>query len=140
MHTNQTGAISEDFGKLLLRVTLGLLILLHGISKVIGGAAFITGTVAKMGFPPALGYLVYVGEVIAPLLVLFGVWARLGGLIIAINMVVAILLVHTSQFFTMSKTGGWALELQGMYLVSALAVALLGAGRYSVGGSGGRWN
>jgi putative oxidoreductase len=40
----------------------------------------------------------------------------------------------------MSKTGGWALELQGLYLVSALAVALLGAGRYSVGGSGGRWN
>jgi len=140
MHKNQTGAVSEDFGKLLLRATLALLILFHGISKVIGGAAFITGAVAKMGFPPALGYLVYVGEVVAPLLVLFGVWARLGGLIIAINMVVAILLVHTSQFFTMSKTGGWALELQGMYLVSALAVALLGAGRYSVGGSGGRWN
>jgi putative oxidoreductase len=140
MHKNQTGAISEDFGKLLLRVTLALLILLHGISKVIGGVAFITGTVAKMGFPPALGYLVYVGEVIAPLLVLFGVWARLGGLIIAINMVVAILLAHTSQLFTISKTGGWALELQGMYLVSALAVALLGAGRYSVGGAGGRWN
>src|SRR3569832_1966676 len=97
MHKNQTGAVSEDFGKLLLRVTLALLILFHGISKVIGGAAFITGAVAKMGFPPALGYLVYEGEVIAPLLVLFGVWARLGGLIIAINMVVAILLVHTSQ-------------------------------------------
>jgi putative oxidoreductase len=140
MLKNQTGAVSEDLGKLILRVTLALLILFHGIAKVIGGAAFITGMVAKSGLPPAVGYLVYVGEVIAPLLVLFGVWARLGGLIIAINMVVAILLVHTSQFFTISKTGGWALELQGLYLVSALAVALLGAGRYSVGGSGGRWN
>jgi putative oxidoreductase len=140
MNKNQTGGISEDFGKLILRVTLALLILFHGVSKVIGGAAFITGMVAKAGFPPALGYLVYVGEVIAPLLVLFGVWARLGGLVIVINMVIAILLVHTSQFFTMSKTGGWALELQALYLVSALAVVLLGAGRYSVSGAGGRWN
>jgi len=140
MHAKQTGNISEDFGKLILRVTLSALILFHGLSKVIGGVGFITGMVAKAGLPPAVGYLVYVGEVIAPLLVLFGVWARVGALVIAINMVVAILLVHTSQFFTIGKSGGWALELQGMYLVSALAVALLGAGRYSVAGSSGRWN
>lgn len=140
MHAKQTGNISEDFGKLILRVTLSALILFHGLSKVIGGVGFITGMVAKAGLPPAVGYLVYVGEVIAPLLVLFGVWARVGALVIVINMVVAILLVHTSQFFTIGKTGGWALELQGMYLVSALAIALLGAGRYSVAGSGGRWN
>jgi putative oxidoreductase len=30
--------------------------------------------------------------------------------------------------------------LQGMYLGSAVALALLGAGRYSIGGIGGRWN
>ena len=140
MHAKQTGNISEDFGKLILRVTLSVLILFHGLSKVIGGVGFITGMVAKAGLPPAAGDLVDIGEVIAPLLVLFGVWARVGALVIVINMVVAILLVHTSQFFTIGKTGGWALELQGMYLVSALAIALLGAGRYSVAGSGGRWN
>lgn len=140
MHRNQTGSISEDFGKLILRVTVAVLILFHGISKVIGGAGFITGLVAKAGLPPALGYLVYVGEVIAPLLILFGVWTRIGGLIVVINMIVAVLLVHTSQFFTMAKTGGWALELQALYFAAGLAIALLGAGRYSVAGAGGRWN
>ncbi|PWK85280.1 hypothetical protein [Fulvimonas soli] len=55
-------------------------------------------------------------------------------------MLVAIALVHLGQFFTLADTGGWALELQGMYLGAALAVALLGAGRFSAGGSGGRWN
>ena len=55
-------------------------------------------------------------------------------------MIVALLLVHTAQFFTMSQTGGWALELQGFYLATAIAVALLGAGRYSVGGLAGKWN
>jgi putative oxidoreductase len=101
---------------------------------------FITGLVAKFGLPPALGYLVYVGEVIAPLLILFGAWTRLAALIVAANMVVAVVLVHTGELFTMAKTGGWALELQGLFLAAALAVALLGAGRYSVGGLNGRMN
>jgi putative oxidoreductase len=40
----------------------------------------------------------------------------------------------------LNKQGGWALELQGMFLFGALAVAFLGAGRFSVGGTGGRYN
>jgi putative oxidoreductase len=59
---------------------------------------------------------------------------------VVINMIVALMLVHTSQFFSMSQTGGWALELQGFYLFVAVAVALLGAGRFSIGGAGGKWN
>jgi putative oxidoreductase len=130
----------EDLGRLVLRVALAVLLLFHGVSKLIGGVGFITGMLAKMGLPEAIGYLVYVGEVIAPLLILFGVWTRLAALIVAGNMIVAVLLVHTKQFFTMSETGGWALELQGMYFFAAIALALLGAGRYSVGGRAGKWN
>lgn len=136
----QKGGVAEDMGKFILRATLAILILFHGISKIIGGPGMILGLVAKAGLPSAVGYLVYVGEVIAPLLILFGAWTRLAALIVAINMVIAVALVHTSQIFTMGKTGGWALELQGIYLAAALAVALLGAGRYSVGGASGRWN
>ena len=50
-----------------------------------------------------------VGEVIAPLFVVFGLWTRLGALIIAGNMIVAVLLVHTAQFFALNATGGWEL-------------------------------
>jgi putative oxidoreductase len=96
--------------------------------------------VAKAGFPSSLGYLVYVGEVVAPVLLILGLWTRPAALIVVINMVVAILLVHTHQFLTVSASGGWSLELQGMYLITALAITLLGAGRFSVGGTNGRWN
>lgn len=130
----------DDLGKLLLRVVLALLLLFHGLSKLSGGVGFITDMLGKMGLPGAIGYLVYVGEVIAPLLILFGVWTRAAALVIAGNMIVAVLLVHTAEFFTLSKTGGWALELQGMFFFAALAVALLGAGRYSLGGRAGKWN
>ena len=130
----------EDQGKLLLRVVLSLMLLFHGVSKLIGGVGFIAGMLEKAGLPGAFGYLVYVGEVIAPLMILFGLYTRVAALVVAINMVVALLLVHTGEFFSLNQTGGWALELQGMYLGGALAVALLGAGRYSVGGAAGRWN
>jgi putative oxidoreductase len=130
----------DDGGKLVLRVVLGVLILFHGIAKVIGGPAFIVGVAEKAGLPGALGYLVYVGEVLAPLLLILGLWTRVGALIIVINMIVAVLLVHTSDVFTVNSSGGYGLELQAMYLFSAIAVALLGAGRYSLGGIDGRWN
>ena len=130
----------DDAGRLLLRVVLGLLILLHGIAKLKGGPDYIVGTVVKAGLPAVFGYFVYVGEVLAPLLLIAGLWTRAAAAIVAINMVVAVLLVHMNQLFTLSKTGGWALELLGMFFFTAVAVALLGAGRYSVGGVNGKWN
>lgn len=138
--SNGVESSREDLGRLVLRVTLALLLLFHGISKLVGGVGFITGMLEKMGLPGAIGYLVYVGEVVAPLLMLVGLWTRAAALIVAGNMIVAVLLVHTRELFTMSETGGWALELQGMYFFAAIAVALLGAGRYSIGGRAGRWN
>jgi putative oxidoreductase len=138
--TSAIASSTDDVGKLVLRAALAILLLFHGVSKLIGGVGFITGMLAKAGLPPAVGYLVYIGEVVAPLLILLGIWTRAAALVVVINMIVALLLVHTGEFFTMSKTGGWALELQGFYLASAIAVALLGAGRYSVGGVTGKWN
>ncbi|MGI4849342.1 MAG: DoxX family protein [Janthinobacterium lividum] len=127
---------ADNLGKLVLRVALALMILLHGFWKITHGAEQITGMVANAGLPAALGYLVYVGEIVAPLMVLLGVLARLGGLVIAVNMVVAFVLVHHSQLLSLNKQGGWALELQGMYLFGAIAVALLGAGKYALGKQG----
>jgi putative oxidoreductase len=132
--------IMDDRGKLVLRVLLAVLILFHGVSKLIHGIGPISGMLAKAGLPGVLGYLVYIGEVVAPLLLLVGVFTRAAALVVVVNMIVALLLVHTRQFFTLNDTGGWALELQGMYLGSAVAIALLGAGRYSLGGVGGRFN
>ena len=131
---------SDDLGKLLLRVTLGVLILLHGVAKVMSGPGFVLSATTSAGLPAAVGYLVYVGEVLAPVLLILGVWSRLGGLIIVGNMVFAIFLVHMKQLWSINSTGGWALELQGMFLMAGLVVALIGAGRFSIGGRGGRWN
>lgn len=130
----------EDAGKLILRVSLGLMILFHGVSKLFHGVDGISGMLAAHGLPAGVAYLVLIGEVLAPVLLIVGLWARLAAIVVAINMLVAVLLAHTAQFFTLTPQGGWALELQGMYFLSAVAVALLGAGWLSVGGARGRWN
>lgn len=133
-------AAGEDAGKLVLRLVVGVLILLHGLAKLVGGVGFIAGLLGKIGLPAALAYLVFIGEVLAPLLLILGLWTRAAALVVAINMLVAVLLVHTGELLQRNETGGWALELQGMFLFGAVAIALLGAGRYSLGGVSGRWN
>ena len=129
-----------DAGKLVLRIVLGVLVLFHGVAKITGGNAFVTGVVTKAGLPEGLAYLVYVGEVLAPLFVIVGAWTRPAALGIVVNMIVAVLLVGRSSLFVTNQYGGYGLELEAMFLFSALAVALLGAGRYSVSGADGRWN
>ncbi|VTU33031.1 Putative oxidoreductase CatD [Variovorax sp. PBS-H4] len=131
---------SDDTGKLVLRVALGVLILLHGIAKISGGVGFVSTMLASHGLPGALAYLVYVGEIIAPVLLIIGLYTRPAAWIVVINMLVAVWLVHMKQIGLLNKQGGWELELQGMFFFSALAVAFMGAGRFSIGGSGGRYN
>jgi putative oxidoreductase len=131
---------SDDTGKLILRLALGILILLHGIAKLSSGVGFVAGMLTSNGLPGVLAYLVYVGEIVAPVLLIIGLYTRPAAWITVINMLVAIWLVHMKDIAVIGKTGGWALELQGMFLFAALAVAFLGAGRFSVGGTGGRYN
>jgi putative oxidoreductase len=124
--------MNDSIGKLILRVALGGMILMHGIAKLTGGIDFITNTVTAAGLPAFFAYGVYVGEVVAPLLVIAGFYSRIGAAIIGVNMLFAIGLVHGAEFFTLNQTGGWALELQGMFLFTAIAVALIGPGRYRI--------
>ena len=124
--------MKDDLGKLVLRLALGIFMLFHGYAKIVKGVSGIEASLIGIGWPAWVAYGVYIGEVIAPLLVIFGFYARLGGLIIVINMIFAIVLSHSHQLYDLGRSGGWALELQGFFLLTGLVVALIGAGRYGV--------
>jgi putative oxidoreductase len=124
--------MGDDVGKLILRITLGGLILLHGIAKLSKGVSGIEGMLQGIGLPTALAFGVYIGEVLSPILVLVGFYARVGAGLIAVNMLFAIVLAHRPELLTLGKSGGWALELQGMFLFTALALAFMNPGRYSI--------
>ncbi len=132
--------MTDDIGKLVLRVSVALLILLHGIAKLQSGVGGIAGMLAGHGLPAFLAYGVYLGEVVGPALVIIGLFTRIGALLMVGNMLVAFALAHMSELFSLGNMGGWALETQGLFLFGSIAIALLGAGRLSVGGLNGRYN
>lgn len=131
---------AEDIGKLILRLCIGGLLLFHGIAKLKSGVDWLQDPLAAYGLPHAVAYGVYLGEVLAPALIIIGLWTRLGAAIVIVNMLFALGLMHMPDFFTLGSGGGWRLELQGFYLLSSLALAFLGAGRISLGGKHGLLN
>ena len=127
-------SLNDDAGKLVLRLTVAGLMLFHGVAKIMhpGSLDFIGGMLAGYGLPSILAYGVYVGEVVAPLMVIVGYRARLGALLMAVNMLFAIVLAHTGDLLSLSEHGGWSVELQMFYLLTAVAVLFLGSGRHAV--------
>src|SRR6056297_2831692 len=106
----------EDTGKLLLRLTLGGLMLFHGIAKLGGDLSFIEGLLTDRGLPAWLAYGVYVGEVVTPLLMILGLFTRLSAIVFAFNMLMAIGLAHGGEIFSLGEYGEWAIEVPMLYL------------------------
>jgi putative oxidoreductase len=122
----------QDTGKLVLRLTLAGLILFHGINKLIHGIAWIGGPLAAMHLPFFIAYGVYIGEVVAPIFLVIGLWTRIAALVVAFNMLMAIGLDAWPLALTINRGGGWGIEVEAFYLLIALAIFFLGAGGLSV--------
>ncbi len=125
-------ALQQDIARLVLRLALGATILLHGIAKIRGGLGGIERMVEGHGLPGELAYGALVGEVVAPLMLLLGFHARIGALLVLVNMLFAIGLVHKGELGALGRSGGWAIELQAMFVAAAITLMLLGPGRFSV--------
>ncbi|MGN6515889.1 MAG: DoxX family protein [Rhizomicrobium sp.] len=128
---------NNDAGKFVLRMTLGVLLMFHGVHKILTGIEPVQDAVAVHHLPDFLAYFVYVGEVLAPMLVILGALTRVGAALVIANMIVALLLAHSVTLAGIDGgTGGYVLELQAFYLFCALAIALFGAGRIAIMGPG----
>ena len=138
--TAVTATRREDGGKLILRLAVGGLLLFHGIAKLKGGIGWMGGMLDGIGLPEFVGYGVYVGEVIAPLFLLAGKFARPAGLIVAFNMLVAVLLGRRDGIAALNQGGGWAIELELLFLLGGLAIWFLGSGRFAMSRGAGRWD
>ena len=124
----------EDLGKLLLRLALAVVVLFHGVFKLRHGVAWMAQPLAAAGLPALLAYGTYLAEVLAPALLLVGYKARLAALVIAFDMLMAILLVLRPMLRTVRpQGGGWGVELEVLLLSAGLTVFLIGSGRYRLG-------
>lgn len=121
-----------DVAALILRVSLGGLLFFHGWHKVVAGIDPIINMLGQYGIPAIVGYGVYIGEVIAPVLLVLGILCRLSSLAILGTMFVAWLLVGVNKTFQLNAVGAWAIEDLLLYAAMAVVVLFLGCGKYSV--------
>lgn len=124
--------MSDNIGKLLLRLMLGGMMLFHGIDKALHGIAFLKGIMHVHGLPEALAYGVYVGEILAPIFLIIGWKSRVWAGVIVVNMAFAVYLTQWSAMLKLAEHGAWAVEIPMFYLLSALIVMLLGSGKYAI--------
>lgn len=124
--------MNSAIAKLLLRVSVGGMMLPHGLGKIQGGIGFIKQVVVSAGFPEFFAYGIFIGEVIAPLLLIIGYKTKWAAYILSFNMLVAIILVHSADVLKLTSNGAWAIETQMFYVVTGLVIAFLGAGKFSV--------
>lgn len=124
---------SNSFGLLILRLSTGGLLLFHGVAKLLGGLSFVQGMLAAKGLPGFLAYGAVVGEVLAPLALILGLFTRGAAAVVAFNMLVAIAMTQLGSLCSVDpNTGGWAVELPMLYLLPALALVFTGGGRFAV--------
>jgi len=132
-NTTATPASAATSGGLLvLRAVTGLIFAAHGAQKIFEFTlAGTVGSFAQMGvpFPEIAGPVVAFVELIGGVLLALGLFTRPAGIALAIDMLVALILVHLPAGLWVSD-GGY--EFVAVLGVVALALALTGAGRFSL--------
>lgn len=129
----------QNTGLLILRLSIGGLMLFHGIHKLINGVDGLVGMFSNMGLPGFIAYGAYLGEFLAPIFIIIGYRTRLASLFVAATMLVAALTAHADDVLKIGDHGEWALELIGLYLFGAFSIFFLGAGKFAVSSSN-KWD
>ena len=124
--------MTSDIAKLILRVSVGIMMLFHGFDKVINGIDGVKQLTVSAGFLEFLAYSVFIGEIVVPVFILLGAYARAASLVLAFNMAVAIFLAYGNSLFSLGKHGAPVFELPFLYFVMSIVIFMLGSGKYAI--------
>ena len=126
----QKWPLTQNLGVVLVRLAYGTIFAIHGWQKVSGGAAEMTPMVAKLGFPLPhfFAWCAALAELLGGLSVALGLYGRAGAFFVAVNMTVAVFMVH----FSHGLTGPGGFEYPLTLLAVSLFFLLVGTGPWSV--------
>lgn len=131
----KTYSLKSSFGLLFLRVIFGICVLTHGISKIqnfTSSMQFIQELLIKNNLPQIMSYGVFVGEVIAPFLIIIGLFTRISSIIVFLNCLTILYLAHLSNLFGMTPQGGFINEIVFLYIGCSLCLIFTGSGKFAL--------
>ncbi len=121
----------QDYAAFLMRLSLGGILLAHGLLKVF--VFSIPGTVgyfASLGLPAIFAHLTIFGEIVGGVAILLGLYTRLAALL-SLPILLGAFWAHAGNGWVFSSEGGgWEFPL--LLVIVSIAVALLGSGAFAL--------
>ena len=139
---------NDSVSTFLVRISLGIVMFPHGAQKVLGwfGGYGFHGTMGfftgQMHIPALFAFLAITAEFAGSIGLITGLLSRVAAFGIAVNMVVAVLMVHGANGFFMNWYGnqkGEGFEYHLLTLGLALAVIIAGGGKWAIDSALFRW-
>jgi|TARA_R110002072_G_scaffold2069_17_gene17449 putative oxidoreductase len=120
------------YATLILRITLGVMFIAHGLLKVfVFTPAGTVGFFQSVGLPGFFAYLTIFAELAGGAALILGIYTRLVSLVLIPILIGAIIYVHADAGWLFSnKGGGW--EFPAFWAVVLVVQALLGNGPYAL--------
>jgi putative oxidoreductase len=123
-----------------MRLLTGIVFWPHGAQKLLGlfGGGGFQGTMrnfSNMGIPSFLVFVLIMVEFFAPIALVLGVLTRLAALAIAVDMFVAVVMVHRHIGFFMNwggKQKGEGFEFHLLVFAVSIPLIIRGAGAFSL--------
>ncbi len=116
----------------ILATGLGILLLFHGVDKILTGVEGIEKLFLELHlsreFAHYITYGVYIGEVVAPILLIFGQYIKIASILVVVDMLFAIGLVYRETLFQLGDYGEWIIETPLLFLIAALSLAVSNIG------------
>lgn len=121
---------AQNNGLLLIRLAVGLMILMAGLQKAFNPdqLAVLTETMLSINLPENAVYIVFLFEIIAPLMLILGVLSRMAAGFIVVYVLIGIFTASVDSLMVMDKYKGHALESEFMFILIGFAIICLGSG------------
>lgn len=123
-----------DLGILFARLGLGVCLFMHGFAKILHGIGGVKSILTKAGLPEIVAYGSYIGEVVAPLMIILGVFSRIGALLIIGTNLTIMYAYHDGlgNLLELTNVGGFKAEILYLYIALSLCIIFNGSGKYAI--------
>ena len=122
-----------DLGILFARLGLGVCLFMHGFAKILHGIGGVKSILTKAGLPEVMAYGFYVGEVVAPIMIILGIFSRIGALLITGTSLTIMYAYHgLGNLLELTNAGGFKAEILYLYIALSPCVIFCGSGKYAI--------